>query len=155
MASCGVCMTARRLVAVAVDDDGDILAAPHTAQRDDDGRYALVALVEAEYGRDTVLVVTQTLLAADALPRIAMQRGASVRVAPDELLTFACRIADPPRSAPRKLAALLARMPLSRPFAERLQRLELQLQLFGSCPQGAITDITASQALAARTPPAQ
>jgi hypothetical protein len=129
MATCGVWMTARRLVAVAVDDEGLVLARAIAVPREDDARWDLVARVEAEHGLDVAFVVTETMLATDALPRMAMQRGAYVRVAPDELVDFASRLVGPLRLTPVRLATLLARLPLAPPFAARLSRVELQLPL--------------------------
>jgi hypothetical protein len=128
MATCGLWMTAHRLVAVAIDGDGAV-GPGHQARRNDAERWDLVSRIEAEHGLDCVFVVTETLLAADVLPRIAMRRGAHVRVAPDELVGCATRLAPLRRASPRAMAALLARMPLSPPFADRLLRLELQLPL--------------------------
>jgi hypothetical protein len=130
MATCGVWMSARRLVAVAVDDDGTLLEPVHSAPRDDEARWDLVASIEAHHGLDCLFVATRTLHASDALARIAVRRGGRVLIAPDELVGPACRLSGLVRASPRALALLLARMPLCRPFSERLVRLQLQLPLF-------------------------
>ncbi len=129
MAACGVWMTAQRLVAVAVDERGVALGPAQRAYRNDDDRWGLAWSIEAHHGLDCVLVVPESLHAADALPRIAARRGAAVLLAPDHLVEPACALGGIARASPYKLALMLARMPHSRLFAERLRRLELQLAL--------------------------
>jgi len=130
MATCGVWMTARRLVAVAVDECGVVLGATQSAWRSDEARWDLVSSLEAHHGLDCTFVVAETLHASDELSRIAARRGARVLVAPDRLVEPACLLNGIRRASPHRLAMLLARMPLCQPFADRLVRLELQLPLF-------------------------
>lgn len=129
MATCGVWMTTHRLVAVAVDERGVTLGPAHWVARNNDDRSDLAWSIEAHHGADCVMVVAESMSAADALPRIAARRGVRVLLAPDHLLGPACALAGVARASPYKLALMLARMPRSRPFAERLRRLELQLAL--------------------------
>ena len=89
-----------------------------------------VSNIEAHHGLDCVLVVSEALRAADTLPRVATRRGTRVLIAPDLLVAHACLLNGLTRASPRRLALLLARMPLCGLFAERLHRLELQLPLF-------------------------
>ena len=131
MPTWGLWMTPQRLVAVATNDDGVLLGPPHKVRRHDDGRWGLLSCIEAAGVGTTTLVVSQAALAGEALPRLAARHGCRVLVAPDQLVPAACKLAGFPRAPPRTLALLLARMPLSAPFAERLLRLELQLPLFG------------------------
>lgn len=127
MASCGIWATRQRLMGIAIDGDG--VAHGYVARRNDSERWDLVSRIEAEHGLDCLFVVTQALLATDSLPRMAARRGSPVRIAPDELVGFACQIRGTGRASPKSLADLLARMPLCPPFAQRLMRLELQLPL--------------------------
>ena len=129
MASCGVWLTDHRLIAVAVDDGGVALKPAHTAWRNDDARWDLVTSIEAHHGLDCVFVVTVALHLSDALPQIAARRGSHVLIAPDHLVQPACRLHGLAQASPRRLALLLARMPLCQPFSERLLRLALQLPL--------------------------
>ena len=128
MAACGVWLTERRLVTAVLDDAGAVVIVG-TSGRDDDGRRELLFTVEGSSGLDSPFVVTESTLAADALPRLAAGRGARVLVAPDALVPAALRLTGRARAAPRALALLLARMPASPPFAERLRPLRLQLSL--------------------------
>ncbi len=91
--------------------------------RDDDARWDLLSSIEAHHGLDCVFIVPETLHTADALPRIAARRGARALIAPDHLVEPACLLNGIARASPRRLALLLARMPLCRLFAERLMRL--------------------------------
>ena len=97
---------------------------------DDATRVVLIASVEAHHGLDCVFVVSEKLLVADGLPRLALHRGSAVVAAPDGMLVSACRLAGLERASPRRLALLLARLPRCAPFSARLTRLEAQLPLF-------------------------
>jgi hypothetical protein len=130
MATCGIWFTSRSLVAVVLDDDGDEAASTYKAARTDHARWGLIASVEAHHGLDCVFVVSEKLLVADGLPRLALHRGSAVVAAPDGVLVSARRLAGLARASPRSLARLLARLPLCAPFAARLTRLEAQLPLF-------------------------
>ena len=128
MASCGVWMSRRRLVTAVVDGDGAVVLVG-AARRDDDSRRDMLFTLEGGMGLDGPLVVTESMLAADALPRLAAGWGVRVLVAPDALVQAALHLTGRAHAAPRALALLLARMPASAPFAERLRRLKLQLSL--------------------------
>lgn len=130
MASCGVWATARRLVACPVDHDGARLAPAFSCARGDDGCWQLLAHVEAELGLDCVFVVSQALVAAEPFIRVARARGSHVRVAPDALVLAARRLNGLARATPKRMALLLARMPLCLPMAQRLVAVETQLKLF-------------------------
>ncbi|MEK7862733.1 MAG: hypothetical protein AAB295_05645, partial [Chloroflexota bacterium] len=104
MATCGVWMTEHRLVAVAVDERGVALGAAQSGWRDDDARWDLVSSIEAHHGLDCVFVVSERLHAADALPRIAAQRGLRVLITPDHLVEPACLLNGVARASPRRLA---------------------------------------------------
>jgi hypothetical protein len=130
MATCGIWFTSRRLIAVVVDDDGNEVGPTYKAARTDDARWGLVASIEAHHGLDCVFVVSEKLLTADGVPRLALHRGSAVVAAPDGMLASARRLAGLARASPRRLALLLARLPLCAPFSARLTRLEAQLPLF-------------------------
>lgn len=130
MASCGVWATARRLVACPVDDDGATVAPAFSCARGDEGCWQLLAQVEALLGLDCVFVVSQALVATEPLVRIASARGSQVRVASDALVLAARSLVGLERATPRRLALLLARMPLCLPMAQRLVAVETQLKLF-------------------------
>ena len=128
MASCGVCMTRRRLVTAILDDSGEVVLVG-ASERSDHGRSEMLFALQGDPGFDSPFVVTESLLAADPLPRLAAARGARVLVAPDALVPAAVQISGRASTSPRTLATLLARMPASPPFAERLRPLRLQLAL--------------------------
>lgn len=129
MATCGIWFTARSLVAVVVDDEGCKVGPTYKASRTDDARWGLVASVEAHHGLDCVFVVSEKLLVVDGLPRLALHRGSAVLAAPDGMLLSARRLAGLERASPKRLALLLARLPLCAPFSARLTRLQAQLPL--------------------------
>jgi hypothetical protein len=129
MASCGVWMTPRRLVACMVDDDGAVCAPPLSATPSDDGCWNLIAHVEAYLGLDCGFVVCQRVADHTRLVRLATRRGSHLRVAPDPLLVAARRLTGFARPSPKRLALLLARMPLCAPFAQRLTPVDMQLPL--------------------------
>lgn len=129
MATCGIWYTSRGLVAAVVDDAGAKVGPTYRAARTDDARWGLVASIEAHHGLDCVFVVSEKLLVADGLPRMALHRGSAVVAAPDGMLANARRLVGLEHASPRKLALLLARLPLCAPFASRLTRLQAQLPL--------------------------
>jgi len=127
MLTCGVWLTPRRLIAVPADDGAALHG--YTAERTDDGRWALLASIEANVGLDVTIVVSQGLQAADTLPRFVARRGMSLLVAPEPLVLAAQRLVCGPRASARALALMLTRLPLCPPLASQLLRFEMQLPL--------------------------
>lgn len=121
MAACGLWLSKYRLVGVVVDDDGrpapTVLAAV-----DDEERWALLNYVDAEHGLDCALIVPEDLLKADAICRIALERGHELWAAPRplvEAIRRAARIATGSR-----VAAMIARLALVPGLRGQLRRID-------------------------------
>lgn len=119
---CGLWRSKNRLVAVVVDDDGRAAPGVLTAM-DDEGRWALLAHVDAAYGLDCALVVTDDLLKNDdAICRFALERGHDLWAAPSALVD-AIRRAAALTTAPR-IAAMIAKLALVPGFRGHLRRID-------------------------------
>jgi hypothetical protein len=130
MASCGLWPTKHGIVAVVADDSGGVAGAARTAARTSEACWALLHHIEAHHGLDCRFVITEETLAAEKpLAQLAAQRGAHVFVVSSVLVDGLRVLTGTARSPPKRLALLLARLPLCAPLAGRLTPLRLQLQL--------------------------
>ena len=121
MTACGIWPTRGRLIAVVVDDCGR--AEPGSlCATDDDERWTLVERVGAVHGLDCELILPDSLLCTDRLPRFALLRGHPVWVAPWSLID-AIRVASHLRSSSR-VAAMIARLPITSALCGYLRRLQ-------------------------------
>lgn len=114
----------RHLVAVAVDDDGQPGPALRAA-RTDEACWALLAYLEAADGLDFELVLPERLARSTPVVRIALERGVAVWLVPDALVDALCVVGRLGFGPPRRTAAALARLPLTRIFRTQLSRLDL------------------------------
>lgn len=113
----------RRLVAVAVDDDG--LPGPSLrAARTDEACWALLAYLEATDGLDFELVLSDRTARSTPVARIALERGIAVWLVPDALVDALCVVGRLGFGPPRRTAAALARLPLTRVFRGQMTRLD-------------------------------
>jgi hypothetical protein len=127
MATCGLWPTRRGIVAVIVDDNGAVVGPAHLAAPTRDGIWALLAHVEAHQGLDCRFVSTDSAVAGcSAFGEIAARRGSLVLIVKRSLFESLCVLLGASRT-PKKLALLLARLPLCAPLATRLMPLQLQL----------------------------
>jgi hypothetical protein len=130
MASCGLWPNRRGLVAVVADDNGGLVPPIFTAAQTPQACWALLAHVEAHHGLDCRFVITdETLLANTALGQIAAQRCSPVLVVSSNVVHGLRVLTGCARAPPKKLALLLARLPLCRPLESFLTPLRLQLKL--------------------------
>jgi hypothetical protein len=120
MAACGLWLSQRRVLAVAVDDDGRA-AAPLVAL-DDDDRWELLGRLDAEHGLDCELVFPESMLRSDVICRYALERRHVTLVAPSQLVEAIRRAAGLDR-APRT-AAMIARLALVPTLRHHLRRIE-------------------------------
>jgi len=130
MATCGLWPTRRGVVAVVVDDNGAARGPARVAARTAEAYWALLGDVEAHEGLDCRFVITNEALTVEPkLGKLAAHRGAHVLVV-DSLLVDGLRVlAGAMGAPPKRLALLLARLPLCRPLASQLAPLRLQLDL--------------------------
>jgi len=130
MATCGLWPTKRGIVAVVADDDGLAAGPARTVACTADACWALLAHIEAHHGLDCRFVITDEALAADKrFGQLAARRGSHVLVVSAILVDGLRALTGAARAPPKRLALLLARLPLCGPLAERLTPLRLQLQL--------------------------
>jgi hypothetical protein len=130
MATCGLWPTRRGVVAIIVDDDGVARGPARCAARTAESYWALLAEVEAHEGLDCRFVVTDETLAAEPrLGKLAAHRGASVLVVSRALVDGLRVLTGQSRAPPKRLALLLARLPLCAPLMPMLAPLRLQLDL--------------------------
>lgn len=109
MASCGLWLSRRRLVAVVVDDDGRAAPAISVAT-DDEGRWALLEHVDAVHGLDCEFVLPEDVLKADAVSRLALDRGHDLWAAPQRLVEAIRRVAGLATGPPARTATMVARL---------------------------------------------
>ena len=121
MAIVGVWATPRRLVAVFVDDHGKA-SPPILIERTDDARWGLLVRLEAEYGLDWELAISHDLLTGDALAGLAARRGIVIWVAPRSLVEAIRHAAGIVTGPTRRLAAMIARLPLCAGLRPHLRR---------------------------------
>jgi hypothetical protein len=121
MTACGIWPTRRRLIAAVVDDWGRDEPGSLYAT-DDDERWALIERVGAMHGLDCELILPDSLLSADRLPRFALARGHPVWVAPWSLID-AIRVAAHLRASSR-VAAMIARLSTTSVLCGYLRRLQ-------------------------------
>lgn len=130
MATCGFWPTQRGIVAMVVDEDGLAAAPARMAARTAKAGWALLDHVQTHHGLDCRFVITDEALAADGpFGQLAARRGAQILVVSAALVDDLAVLTGSARSPPKKLALLLARLPLCRPLADRLTPLRLQLEL--------------------------
>jgi hypothetical protein len=130
MATCGLWPTRRGVVAMVVDDDGVAAGPACTAARTTEACWALLENVEAHHGLDCRFVITDEALAADMrFGHLAARRGSLVLVVSSALVDGLRALTGAARAPPKRLALLLARLPLCRPLAGSLRPLRLQLEL--------------------------
>jgi len=130
MATCGLWLTRRGVVAVVADDDGVARGPARLAARTAEAYWALLGDVEAHEGLDCRFVMTDETLATEPrLGKLAAQRGAHVLVVSRVLVDGLRVIAGASRAPPKRLALLLARLPLCAPLVQQLAPLRLQLDL--------------------------
>jgi hypothetical protein len=113
----------RNLVAVAVDDDG-LPGPPLRAARTDEACWALLAYLEAADGLDFELVLSDSLARSTPITRIALERGVPIWLAPDALVDALRVVGRFGAGPPRRTAAALARLPLTRVFREQMRRVD-------------------------------
>lgn len=122
MTSCGLVLSRRRLLAVAVDDNGR--AAPAlAADLDDDGRWGLLARIDTLHGLDCELVIPEDVLRADRIGQLAIEQEMNVWVAPVRLVEAIRDAAGFATGPPARLAATIARLVLVPGFRGHLRRL--------------------------------
>jgi hypothetical protein len=130
MAICGLWPARRAVVAVVLSDDGIARGPARVAARTAEAYWALLGDIEAHEGLDCRFVITDEALAADAwLGKVAAHRGSHVLVVSSILVDGLRVLAGASRAPPKRLALLLARLPLCRPLAGQLSPLRLQLEL--------------------------
>jgi hypothetical protein len=130
MATCGLWPTKRGIIAVVADDDGVAAGPARTAACTGEACWALLDHIEALHGLDCRFVITDEALAADrGLGQVAARRGTPVWVVSSVLVDGLRVLTGSARAPPKKLALLLARLPLCGPLAEKLTPLRLQLEL--------------------------
>ncbi len=123
MTSCGLWLSRSRLVAVVVDDDGR--ASPALlATTDDEGRWALLEHVDAVHGLDCELVLPEDLLKADAISRLALDRGHDLWAAPQRLVEAIRRVAGLATGPPARTAAMIARLAIVPGLRGHLRRID-------------------------------
>ena len=120
MTTCGLWPSGPRVLAVAVDCDGNA-ATPLVAVTDDE-RWELLGRLDAQYGPDCQLVFPETMLRHDTICRFAIERGHLVLAAPIALVD-AIRWAAPLRRD-SGTAAMIARLALVPALRQRLRRVE-------------------------------
>jgi hypothetical protein len=121
MTSCGIWLSRKRLVAVVVDDDGR--AAPALfAATDDEGRWALLEHIDGVHGLDCELVLSEDLLQADTLSRLALERGHELWAAPQRLVEAIRRVAGLATGPPARTAAMIARLALVPGYLRHIDR---------------------------------
>ncbi len=131
MTTCGLWPSKRGLVAVVADDDGVAALPVHTAAPTAEAYWALLANIEELYGLDCRFVITDAALAAEArIAQLVARRGSLMLVVSSALVEQLRVLIGAARAPPKKLALLLARLPLCGPLAGRLAPLRLQLKLF-------------------------
>lgn len=130
MATCGLWPTRRGFVAVVADDDGVTRGPARLAARTAEAYWALLGDIEAHEGLDCRFVITDEALAAEpTLGKIAAHRGAHVLVVTSVLVDGLRVLTGVSRAPPKRLALLLARLPLCGPLDDQLAPLHLQLEL--------------------------
>jgi hypothetical protein len=130
MATCGLWPSKRGIVAVVADDYGAAVRPVHTAPRTAEAYWAMLADIEALQGLDCRFVITDEALADHArLGHLAARRGSHMLVVSSVLVDGVRVLGGATRAPPKKLALLLARLPLCPPLAGHLEPLRLQLDL--------------------------
>jgi len=130
MASCGLWLTERGIVAAVVDDDGAALGPALVDERSAEAAWDVLTRVEAHHGLDCDFVVTDEALAAEPdLSRVATGRGSRVLVV-SAATVGGLRGLVGARPTSRRLALLLARLPLCSILRDRLMPMRVQLELF-------------------------
>ena len=130
MATCGLWPTSGGIVAVVADAEGSAAAPAQTAARTAKAGWALLDHIRTHHGIDCRFVITDGALAADRrFGQLAARRGAQILVVSSTLVDELRILTGSARSPPRRLALLLARLPLCRPLADKLTPLRLQLEL--------------------------
>ena len=119
--TCGIWPAGRRLVAVIVDRGGTertlVLAAS------DDARWGLVQLLAQNLC--TELVVADAVLRADPIVRMAAAEHVAMWSAPRAVIDPIRRAAGISDRSPKKIAAMLARLPAIPVLRQQLQRVAL------------------------------
>jgi hypothetical protein len=130
MATCGLWPTRRGIVAMVVNDDGFAAASAQMAAHTAKAGWALLDHIQTHHGLDCRFVITDEGLAADRrFGQLAARRGAQILVVTSDVIDGLRMLTGSARSPPKKLALLLARLPLCRPLADKLTPLRLQLEL--------------------------
>jgi hypothetical protein len=130
MASCGLWLGRRGLVAVVVAEDGGASGAPRTAARSPEAYGALLSDIEAREGLDCRFVLTDQLLALEpSIQQVAALRGSHLLVVRRALVDGLRVLVGAARVEPRRLALLLARLPYCQPLRRELAPLHVQLKL--------------------------
>jgi hypothetical protein len=120
----------RGVVAVVIDDHGTELGQPKTAARTPNAMRGLLDHVEATHGQRCRIIISGDLLSVErGLAQLVARRSAAVFVVPERLVAALATLTGSARSPPKKVALLLARLPLCGPLAELLEPLRLQLEL--------------------------
>jgi hypothetical protein len=121
--SCGLWLSRRRLVAVAVDNGGRAAPAVSTSL-DDESRRALLQHLDALHGFDCELVLPEQLLKVDPIAQLALRRGLSVWIAPQPLVLGIRLAAGLATGPPARTAAMIARLALVPGWRAHLRRLD-------------------------------
>jgi hypothetical protein len=122
--------TRRGVVAIVVDDDGVARGPARLAARTAEAYWALLAEVEAHEGLDCRFVMTDEAVALEpTIGKLAAHRGAHVLVVSRSLVDGLRVLVGAARAPPKRLALLLARLPLCAPLTQLLAPLRLQLEL--------------------------
>jgi hypothetical protein len=130
MATCGLWPTNGGIVAVVADAEGAAASPAKMAARTAKAGGALLDHIQTHHGIDCRFVITDDALAADKrFGQLAARRGVKILVVSTALVDELRILTGFARSPPKKLALLLARLPLCGLLAEKLTPLRLQLEL--------------------------
>lgn len=123
MTTCGLWLSRGVLWASVADDDGRHVTTS-SISRNDDERWGLLENLEATYGLDIAIVMTDAQARLDDVGRIAVERKLVVWLAPWRLIDGLRTVAGLTTGPPRRTAILLARLHLHSAYRGLLKRLE-------------------------------
>jgi hypothetical protein len=131
MAACGFWLSTHRLMAIVVDDDARPAPTLRVAMNDDE-RWAMLAYLDAVHGLDCSLLLTEHLLKADSICRLALARGLRLWLAPRPLVE-AIRDAAHLNTGSR-VAAMIAKLAIVPALRGHLRRIDRSVHDFRQLP---------------------